>query len=291
MALRSCVDDALLACWLEEGMRMDLEFCTVERDGHVMTVTINRPEARNALHPPANFEFGRVFDAFDSDPDLWIAIITGTGKAFCAGADLKADPGNANSGPFVPPSGFAGLTSRFDRKKPVIAAINGFAMGGGFELALACDFLVASETASFAFPEITLNTLPGWGGTQLAVAKLGLAAAKRFVLGGRRHAARECEAYGFIHDIVPPDALFDTVLALASTLAAHDPFAVEMAKRALNRAYELPLSTGFDFEAAQYAVNFSGEGARAGLQRFIAQRAARRNGANASSHDTASVSP
>src|SRR5581483_7404262 len=129
------------------------EFCETSRDGHVLTVTINRPEVMNALHPPANAELAAVWDSFAADPDLWIGIITGAGdRAFSAGNDLKYQAsGGDMSG--QPASGFAGLTSRFDLDKPVIAAVNGVAMGGGFEIALACDIIVASEQAVFALPE------------------------------------------------------------------------------------------------------------------------------------------
>ena len=129
------------------------EFCRVEREGRLLVVTLDRPEVMNALHPPANFELERVFDGFVADPELWVAILTGAGdRAFCAGNDLKyqASVGGKLE---IPRTGFAGLTSRFDNPKPVIAAVNGVAMGGGFEIALACDLIVAAEGAIFALPE------------------------------------------------------------------------------------------------------------------------------------------
>ena len=124
----------------------------VERDGPITTVTLNRPEVMNALHSPAHFELGEVFDAFAADPEQWVAIVTGAGeRAFSAGNDLKHQAGGGKMG--SPPSGFAGLTTRFDLTKPLIAAVNGVAMGGGFEIALACDIIIASENAVFALPE------------------------------------------------------------------------------------------------------------------------------------------
>jgi enoyl-CoA hydratase/carnithine racemase len=127
------------------------EFCIVEKADHIMTVRINRPDRLNALHPPGNAELGEVFDDFDADDDMWVAIITGEGRGFSAGNDLRHQ---AEGGERVAtPRGFGGLSSRFDMQKPVIAAVNGVAMGGGFEIALSCDLIIASDKALFALPE------------------------------------------------------------------------------------------------------------------------------------------
>ncbi len=128
------------------------EFCNVEREGPLTIVTINRPKVMNSLHPPANTELGQVFDEFAEDPEQWVAIITGAGdRAFSAGNDLKYQASGGKM--WSVKSGFGGLTSRFDNVKPIIAAVNGVAMGGGFEIALACDLIIASENATFALPE------------------------------------------------------------------------------------------------------------------------------------------
>ena len=138
----------------------EYEYLKVEREDKVTIITVNRPEVYNALHSPAHFEFAEVFDNFRDDPDQWIAILTGAGdKAFSAGNDLKYQAGGGTRD--KPPSGFGGITTRYDLDKPLIAAVNGFAMGGGFELALACDLIVAAENAIFALPEPRVGLTAG----------------------------------------------------------------------------------------------------------------------------------
>jgi enoyl-CoA hydratase/carnithine racemase len=247
--------------------------------GALRLLTLNRPEKLNAFTPDMLDALASAIDDALEDDATRVIAVTGTGpKAFAAGNDIERlvsiDSVTAYRDMAAGQRAFMRL---HDCAKPTIAMVNGYALGGGFELALACDFIVASANASFAFPEITLNTMPGWGGTQMAVAKMGLACAKRFVMSGKRFSAQQCEAFGFIHEIAAPEALFDAVQSLAQTLATYDPFAIEMAKRALNRANELPLSAGLDFEAAQYTVNFASAGARAGLEAFIDRQRARRD--------------
>jgi enoyl-CoA hydratase/carnithine racemase len=156
-----------------------------------------------------------------------------------------------------------------DFPKPTIAMVNGYALGGGFELALACDFIVAASNATFGFPEIGLATLPGWGGTQLAVRKMGLANAKEMVLTGRHYRVEECRHFGFIARVAEPADLRAETLAFAEQLVKHHPFALEMAKRAVNRAADLPLEAGLEFEAATYALNFGTPHAREGFRKFL----------------------
>ena len=136
------------------------EFFNADRDGHVLTITLNRPERMNALHSPAHFELHEIFDEFENDPELWVGILTGAGdRAFSAGNDLRwqAEGGSREK----PASGFGGITERFERSKPMIAAVNGVAMGGGFELALACDLIIAGDTAIFGLPEVRLGLIAG----------------------------------------------------------------------------------------------------------------------------------
>ncbi|MFQ5418169.1 MAG: enoyl-CoA hydratase-related protein, partial [Myxococcota bacterium] len=179
------------------------EFCRTERDGRIFTVTIDRPEVMNALHPPANIELGEVFDAFCSDDELWVAIITGAGdRAFSAGNDLKYQAaGGGELG--VAPTGFAGLTARTDNHKPVIAAVGGVAMGGGFEIALACDLIIASDDAVFALPEPRVGLAALAGGMQRLPQQIGLKHAMGMLLTGRRVSAEEGYRLGFVNEVVP----------------------------------------------------------------------------------------
>ena len=156
-------------------MRTDFEFLTTEIDGHILTVTINRPEVMNALHPPAHAEFDEVWNEFDKDEDLWVGIVTGAGdRAFSAGNDLKFKLKLEEDGYNIASSGFAGLTSRFNLTKPLIAAVNGVSMGGGFEIALACDLIVASTNAKFALPEPKVGLAALAGGMQRLPRQIGM---------------------------------------------------------------------------------------------------------------------
>ncbi|MCG8544550.1 MAG: enoyl-CoA hydratase-related protein [Alphaproteobacteria bacterium] len=177
------------------------EFCEAERDGHVTIVTINRPERMNALHSPAHYELSEIFDDFENDPDQWIAILTGAGdRAFSAGNDLKwqAEGGTRDR----PDTGFGGITTRFDRRKPLIAAVNGIAMGGGFELALASDIIIASENAIFALPEPLVGLAALAGGLHRLPRQIPLKQAMGMILTGRRVPAQEAYSLGIVTEVV-----------------------------------------------------------------------------------------
>src|SRR3954452_5155660 len=182
---------------------MDLQFCKLTRKGAITIVTLSRPEVYNALHSDAHFELHRVFDAFAADPDQWVAIVTGAGdKAFCAGNDLKWQAAGGKRA--FDTSGFAGLTSRFDCDKPIIAAVNGVAMGGGFEIALACDLIIASENAMFALPEARVGLAARAGGVHRLPRQIGLKRAMGMILTARHVTAREGHELGFVNEVVPP---------------------------------------------------------------------------------------
>jgi enoyl-CoA hydratase/carnithine racemase len=208
------------------------EFCRVERDGPVTTVTINRPEVMNALHPPANLELEQAFDAFCSDPDQWVAIITGAGdRAFSAGNDLKFQASSSGRVD-VPKKGFAGLTARFDNDKPIIAAVNGVAMGGGFEIALACDLIIASDNAIFALPEPRVGLAALAGGVHRLPRQIGLKRAMGMLLTGRRVPAAEGLALGFVNEIVAPGELMSAARRWADQIVECAPLSVRGSKQA-----------------------------------------------------------
>jgi len=232
-----------------------MDHCSIETDGRVLVVTINRPDRMNALHPPANAELAQIFDDFAANPDLWVAIITGAGpRAFSAGNDLRYQAeGNAVT---VPPTGFAGLTSRWDLDKPVIAAVNGVAMGGGFEIALACDIILASETASFALPEPKVGLAALAGGLHRLPRTIGVKRAMGMILTGRTVSAAEGKALGFVHDVVAPEALLDAARALAAQICELSPMSIRASKQVVSRSLDTAsLQAAYDGQMAHPAVN------------------------------------
>lgn len=215
------------------------EFSQVERDGHLTIVTINRPERMNALHPAANRELADAFDAFANDPEQWVAIITGAGdRAFSAGNDLKHQAsGGDMSG--QPASGFAGLTSRYDLVKPVIAAVNGVAMGGGFEICLACDLIVASENAIFALPEPRVGLAALAGGMHRLPRQIPLKQALGMILTGRRVPAAEGQQLGFVNEVVPKGEALAGARRWAEMILECAPLSVRASKQAALRGLDL----------------------------------------------------
>ena len=212
------------------------EFSSVAKSDHIMTVTIERPERLNALHPPANAELGEVFDDFDGDDDMWVAIITGIGRGFCAGNDLRYQ---AEGGERVPmPRGFGGLTSRFDLTKPVIAAVNGVAMGGGFEIALACDLIIASETAKFALPEPKVGLAALAGGLNRLPRQIGVKRALGMILTGRHVSAEEGQQLGFVNEVVPHEEVIDAARRWAETICACAPLSIRASKDVVYRSLD-----------------------------------------------------
>jgi crotonobetainyl-CoA hydratase len=225
------------------------EFCTTSREGHLLVVTMNRPDVMNALHPPANFELEKVFDDFVADPELWVAIITGAGeRAFSAGNDLKFTA-KAGGKLDINPKGFAGITSRFDNPKPLIAAVNGVAMGGGFEIALACDLIIASESAVFALPEPRVGLAALAGGMHRLPRAIPLKHAMGMLLTGRRVPAREGMALGFVNEVVPPAELMPAAKRWAAQILECAPLSVRASKQSAYDGLDRPLE---DAMSARY---------------------------------------
>jgi acetyl-CoA C-acetyltransferase len=208
-------------------LRDDYEFIKVRRDGHLLEITINRPDVRNCLHPPAHEELDEVFDAFFADRDLWVAIITGEGtKAFCAGNDLIYSA--AGKPMYVPFSGFGGLTGRRHMHKPVIAAVNGFAMGGGFEIALACHLVVADESAKFALSEVKVGLVAGAGGVIRLPRSIPPKVANELILTGRRIGAEEARQLGVVNRVAPEGQALATARELAAEILDASPTSVRL---------------------------------------------------------------
>jgi crotonobetainyl-CoA hydratase len=233
---------------------MSYQFATTERDGHVLIVTINRPDRMNALHPPANAELESIFNDFAADPDLWVAILTGAGdRAFCAGNDLRWQ---AEGNPItVPATGFAGLTSRWDLDKPVIAAVNGVAMGGGFEIALACDLILAADSAAFALPEPKVGLAALAGGLHRLPRTIGVKRAIGMILTGRSVPAVEGKALGFVHDVVPAADLMAAARTLAAQICELSPMSIRASKQVVSRSLDTAsLKEAYEGQMAHPAV-------------------------------------
>jgi crotonobetainyl-CoA hydratase len=218
---------------------MAYEFVKVDRDGPITTVTLNRPEVMNALHSPSHFELEQVFNDFAADPEQWVAIVTGAGeRAFSAGNDLKAQAAGLRMA--NPPTGFAGITTRYDLTKPLIAAVNGVAMGGGFEIALACDLIIASESAVFALPEPRVGLAALAGGLHRLPRQIGLKRAMGMILTGRRVSAAEGKELGFVNEVVAPGELMAAATRWAKLICELSPMSIRASKQAVMMGLDEP---------------------------------------------------
>ncbi|MCX7567457.1 enoyl-CoA hydratase-related protein [Sulfitobacter sp. F26169L] len=216
---------------------MSYDYIKTEKKGHILVVTMNRPDVYNAIHSDMHFEMAQCWDEFAADQDLWVAVLTGAGdKAFCAGNDLKATATGGNKRG-TPDSGFAGLSSRFDLDKPIIAAVNGFAMGGGFETALSCDIILASENAKFALPEVKVGLFAAASGVQRLSRYIGRLAAQELMFTGRTILPDEALELGCVNAVHPHDQLMQKAIEKAEELCAVSPSSVKATKRVLNDMY------------------------------------------------------
>ena len=248
---------------------------TTSVNDHILTITINRPDKLNALNKTVIEELGNVLDQLYKDPSIRAAIITGAGsKAFVAGADISEFLTlDAHAGMDLAKKGQDLVFNRIEGcPKPIIAAVNGFALGGGCELAMMCDIIIAADTAKFGQPEITLGTIPGIGGTQRLTRAVGKSKAMDLCLTGRMMDAAEAERSGLVSRVVPADKLMAEALAAAEKIAAMSRPAAAMAKEAINRAFETPLAEGMNVERNLFHGTFALEDRSEGMAAFIAKR-------------------
>lgn len=252
---------------------MSYEHILTRIDGRVGIVQFNRPKALNALSRELMAETIAALMEFDRSPDIGAMVITGSDRAFAAGADIK-EMANASvvamlDNPFI---------NYWDElrkiSKPLIAAVSGFALGGGMELALACDMMVASETAVFGQPEINLGIIPGAGGTQRLTYAVGKALAMEMILNDRRLTAVEAQQFGLVNRVYPADTYLDEAIALAQQIANRAPVAVRVAKEAINAVYETSLQAGLAHERRLFYMLFSTEDQKEGMDAFVNKRKA-----------------
>jgi enoyl-CoA hydratase len=250
---------------------MTYENILVETHDAVGLVRFNRPQALNALNAALIGELGQALTAFDQDPRIGAIVITGSEKAFAAGADIKEMASKSYMEAYL-----GEFLASWDRvaqqRKPVIAAVAGFALGGGCELALMCDFIIAAETAKFGQPEIQLGVMPGAGGTQRLARYIGKAKAMDLILTARMMDAAEAERSGLVARVVPADKLLEEALGAAKKIASFSQPIAMMAKEAVNRAFETTLAEGIRFERRLFHAMFATEDQKAGMAAFIEKR-------------------
>ena len=252
---------------------MSYEFLILEQSirPHVSLVRLNRPKELNALSLEVMNELVAVFKQLDADPETRCIVLTGNERAFAAGADIK-QMANRTSMDMHRIDQFSKWESIRSTKKPIIAAVSGFALGGGCELSMLCDMIVASETAQFGQPEIRLGVMPGAGGTQRLTRAVGKALAMEMVLAGRFITAKEALQAGLVNRIAPVELFLDEALNLASTVASMPPIAVEMAKESVLKAFDTSLDEGLLFERKNFYLLFSTEDQKEGMAAFSEKR-------------------
>jgi Enoyl-CoA hydratase/carnithine racemase len=245
----------------------------VETRGKVGLITLNRPEALNALNSELLREMNEALDGFDRDPSIGCIVITGSQKAFAAGADIKEMANLTYPGTYLDDY-FAGWDRVASRRKPMIAAVAGYALGGGCELAMMCDFIIAADNARFGQPEIKLGVMPGMGGTQRLTRLIGRAKAMEMCLTGRMMDAEEAERSGLVARVVPLANLLDDAIKTAETIASMSLPIAMMTKEAVHRADEVSLSEGVRFERRVFHSMFATQDQKEGMAAFIEKRQA-----------------
>jgi len=252
---------------------MSDETILTRTDGRVGIAQLNRPKALNALNLEVMSNLMSALEAFDADDKIGCMVVTGNERAFAAGADIKA---MAAASPVD--MLHSRMINQWDRllkiSKPVIAAVSGFALGGGCELAMACDMIVASETAQFGQPEINLGVIPGAGGTQRMTRAVGKALAMEIVLNGRFLSAQEAQQYGLINRVVPVELYLEEAIKLGQQIADRAPVAIRLGKEAVNAAFEMPLQASVGFERRLFYMLFATADQKEGMDAFINKRKA-----------------
>ncbi|NOZ70903.1 MAG: enoyl-CoA hydratase [Chloroflexi bacterium] len=246
-------------------------------DDGVGLIQLNRPRALNALSPDLMAELGEALLTFDADPEVGCIVISGDERAFAAGADIKA-MADASMVDMLTQDLIAKWETIHSIKTPIIAAVSGYCLGGGCELAMSCDMIVASESAQFGQPEINLGIIPGFGGTQRLTRTIGKALTMEMVLAGRYLSAEEALQYGLVNHVVPVEMYLEEALKLAAKIAAQAPLAVQLAKEAVNKALELSLHEGLVFERHLFQMLFATEDQKEGMAAFVEKRKAQWKG-------------
>ena len=251
---------------------MPFKNITAEKDGAVGVVTLNRPDALNALSEPLMLELTAALDDFEADADIGCIVLTGSEKAFAAGADIKDMQSKTYMDAYLEDF----ITQNWERvtrcRKPVIAAVAGYALGGGCELAMMCDFIIAADTAKFGQPEITLGVLPGAGGSQRLTRLVGKSKAMEMCLSGRMMDAEEAERAGLVSRVVAADKLLEETMETAAKIAAMSRPAAMMVKESVNRSYETTLAEGVRFERRLFHSAFATEDQKEGMEAFASKR-------------------
>ena len=253
---------------------MDYKNLILEINDGIGIIKINRPKALNALNSETLVEIKDAAQKLSSDPDVRVVIVTGEGdKAFVAGADiLEMKDLDAIEGMAFSQRGHEAFAVLENMSKPVIAAVNGYALGGGFEVALACDIIYASEKAKVGFPEMTLGIFPGFGGTQRTAKLVGLAKAKELIFSGKTIAAQEAYDMGLLNKVVADDQLMVEVMALANKIKANGPFSIGLAKECINKSLYLGMEEALMLEARDFGLCFATSDQKEGMTAFVEKR-------------------
>ncbi|MCI0915211.1 MULTISPECIES: enoyl-CoA hydratase [Pseudomonas] len=252
---------------------MAFETILLDIHGKVGLITLNRPQALNALNAQIVSEINQALDQLERDPNIGCVVLTGSAKAFAAGADIK-EMAELKYPQIYVDDLFSDADRIANRRKPIIAAVSGFALGGGCELAMMCDFILAGDNAKFGQPEINLGVLPGMGGTQRLTRAVGKAKAMELCLTGRLMGAEEAERAGLVARVVPQAELVEEALKVAATIAGKSIPVSMMVKESVNRAFEVTLSEGVRFERRVFHAAFATEDQKEGMAAFIAKREA-----------------